>query len=104
MSGEDSQFDLFLNTSNSDRPALTLRNQSLLAALVAGPLTREQADKVTRASNSPQHILELRKLGLRIDCVRGRFVDGEGVEHRPGTYYLHPESSASARGLLGGMI
>ena len=42
----------------------------LLRALLKQPLTRESADTVTGASNSPEEVRKLREQGLELPCYR----------------------------------
>lgn len=66
----------------------TLRQGRLLAALLEGPLSREQVDRIAGASNGPQVVLELRRLGLDIPCERVPCVDRDGAYGRRGSYSL----------------
>lgn len=62
------------------------RERRLLAALLRGPLKREQADRVAGASNAPEWISRLRKKGLGIPCTISVSRDRDGRPCRPGTY------------------
>lgn len=80
---------------------LTPRNRRLIAALLVGPLPREEADRVAGASNSPRHIQELRnKFHLKITTKRVRAIDRDGLIAHPGVYYLEPESRDEAQRIL----
>jgi len=72
----------------------------LLRALMSGPVTREQADKLAPASNAPHYVMLLRRAGVAINCERRCFVDGDGITRCPGTYHLTPEGRDAARLLL----
>ncbi len=76
------------------------RRCRLLSALLQGPVSRERADTLAPASNSPQYIMELREAGIEIICLRRCFVDAEGFKRCPGTYHLTPEGRLAAKALL----
>ncbi len=78
------------------------RRCRLLSALLQGPVSREHADKLAPASNSPQYIMELREAGIEIICLRRCFVDAEGFKRCPGTYHLTPEGREAALAWLRG--
>ncbi|MCC6199467.1 MAG: hypothetical protein IT466_01685 [Moraxellaceae bacterium] len=78
------------------------RRCRLLSALLQGPVSREHADTLAPASNSPQYIMELREAGIEIICLRRCFVDAEGFKRCPGTYHLTPEGREAARAWLRG--
>lgn len=78
------------------------RRCRLVSALLRGPVSREQADKLAPASNSPQYIMELREAGIEILCLRRCFVDAEGFKRCPGTYHLTPEGREAALAWLRG--
>ncbi len=80
-----------------------LRRCRLLSALLQGPVTREQADRLAPASNAPHYVMLLRLAGVEIVCKRRTFVDAEGYRRCPGTYYLTPEGREAARLLLAGV-
>ncbi len=82
----------------------TPRHCRLLSALLKGPVPREQADKLTPASNAPHYVMELRSVGIEIECTRRRFIDAEGFCRCPGTYHLTPESRDLALQFLNGGI
>ena len=77
------------------------RRCRLLSAL-QGPVSRERADTLAPASNSPQYIMELREAGIEIICLRRCFVDAEGFKRCPGTYHLTPEGREAALAWLRG--
>lgn len=64
------------------------RERRLLAALLCGPLMREQADRVACASNSPDWVMNLRRNGLTIPCKRIASKDRDGWTCRPGCYSM----------------
>lgn len=80
-----------------------LRRCRLLSALLQGPVTREQADRLAPASNAPHYVMLLRLAGVEIICRRRTFVDADGYRRCPGTYYLTPEGREAARQLLAGV-
>ncbi len=79
---------------------LSPRQQRLLAALTGGEVTREQADRIAKASNGPAVVGALRERGLKIRCERRDKVDADGKTVRPGTYILERESNPLAQQLL----
>ncbi len=64
------------------------RQLRAVAALLAGPVPREQLDGVVGASNSPGVILALRRRGLTIPCQLVERRDRDGRVCRPGVYHL----------------
>lgn len=81
-------------------PGLMPRERRILLALLNGSLTRENADRVGRVSNSPHYIGCLRNRGLTIHCVRHTFINEDGTHCRPGEYHLAAQSRALAERLL----
>ncbi len=79
------------------------RQQRLLKALVAWEVTREQVDRIAKASNGPAVVGALRKKGLKIRCDRRDKIDADGKKTRPGTYILEPDSFPLAKQLLAGV-
>lgn len=79
---------------------LTPREQRLLDALLRGEVTREQADRIAGASNSPHYIGRLRRLGLTILCDRRKKTDSDGKTVRPGVYCLQSDDREPALKLL----
>ena len=79
---------------------LQQRHTRLLAGLIQRPLWREEADRITGASNSPHYIRELRSLGLQIHCERVESLDRDGRPCRPGRYHLLASSRRQAHALL----
>lgn len=80
---------------------ITPRHRRLIAALLSGPLPREQADRTSGASNGPHYVSQLRdKFHLSIHTERVEKIDRDGFKTRPGIYHLAPESRQLARLLL----
>lgn len=71
----------FYGTSNP-------RHLRVLEALTAGPVMREQLDRIAGASNGPELVSELRRLGLEVPCRRISRRDRDGRACRPGRYSL----------------
>ena len=71
----------FLGTSNP-------RHLRAVHALLAGPVLREELDRIVGTSNSPQAIARLRELGLDAPCERLTVEDRDGKTCRPGRYFL----------------
>lgn len=61
-----------------------------LAALLAGPVSREQLDAVAGASNGPALVAQLRQAGLSLPCTRIQATDRDGRRCRLGVYSLSP--------------
>lgn len=75
--------------NNSTR--LTPRLQRLLHALVANPsgLSREDCDRATPCSNSPEYVSQLReRLALAIPCELVPFITIDGHKSKRGVYRL----------------
>lgn len=70
---------------------LTPRQQRTIEALRLKPRWREEIDRIAGASNGPQVISELRKMGFVIRCIRVDSIDRDGKPCRPGRYYLESE-------------
>lgn len=70
------------------------RHLRVLDALMLGPLSREQVDRVGGASNGPELISELRSFGLDIPCERKRVHDRDGKPVWAGIYSLTPADKA----------
>ncbi|MFV8570030.1 hypothetical protein ACNQ6O_02360 [Marinobacter sp. SBS5] len=83
------------------KKCITPRQRRLIAALLKGPLSREAADRVAGASNSPHHIGELRvKFQLNIHTERVERIDRDGHRTRPGIYHLQADSFELAEMLI----
>lgn len=76
------------------------RQRRVLNALLERAITREQADKIARASNGPDVISALRDAGLRIRCERVPYRDFDGKRSHYGRYSLHPDDRRKARQML----
>lgn len=83
-----------------DFNALTQRQQVCLSALRIRPIPREELDRTTGASNAPQIVFELRKMGFEIPCERVNRIDRYGQPCKPGIYSL----SAADRELMKGSL
>ena len=69
----------------------------LVRALLRGPVTREEADRIAGCSNSPDLIAYIRRLGLgreNLVCTLFTVIDRDGKVSRPGRYSLTPEGHA----------
>lgn len=67
---------------------LTRRQERALCALVESPRSREEIDRITGASNGPEVISQLRKLGIAIECHMVPHLDRDGLPGRHGIYSL----------------
>ena len=73
----------------------------LMLALLQGPRTREECDRLAPASNSPNVIMELRrKLQLELPCERVPFVTKDGAKSWYGRYHATPDDKANIRATL----
>lgn len=69
----------------------------LVHALLRGPITREDADRVAGCSNSPDLVADIRRIGLghkHLVCTLFTVVDRDGKASRPGRYSITPEGHA----------
>jgi len=69
----------------------------LVHALLRGPVTREDADRIAGCSNSPDLIADIRRLGLgrkHLVCTLFTVIDRDGKVSRPGRYSLTPDGHA----------
>lgn len=69
----------------------------LVRALLRGPVTREDADRIAGCSNSPDLVADIRRLGLgrkHLVCTLFTVIDRDGKVSRPGRYSLTPEGHA----------
>lgn len=73
------------------------RERRLLAALLERPITREQADRIARASNSPDVVFKLRSHGIDVQMTRIGFVDADGRASNYGRYWLKQSDKRAAR-------
>ena len=88
-----------INMSNI-KPIRTPRQARALQALLQKPVMREQMARVTGASNSPEVVSQLRKLGLLVHCKRLNKRDRDGLPCEPGLYTLVTQSKKLAKVLL----
>ena len=79
---------------------LSPRQRRTLLALRSGPVMREALDRIAGASNSPHIIMELRRMGLVIECERLHLLDRDGRACRPGRYMLALNSQLAAAAML----
>lgn len=80
---------------------LTPRHQRLLLALLRGPQTREDVDRIVGASNGPDEVLRLRRrFGLDIPCVRRKGFDRDQHSVEFGIYSLTSADAQCATALL----
>ena len=84
--------------SGTDSP----REIRVLRALVNGPTTREDVDRIARASNGPDVVYRLRAKGADIltDLVPHTTADGERSRH--GLYSLSPDGRRAVQEWLRG--
>lgn len=80
---------------------MTPRHHRLLQALMHGPITREQVDAITGASNGPDEVLQARRLyRLTIPCHRHSGLDRDRHRVEFGTYRLTRRDRARVATLL----
>ena len=65
-----------------------LRELRAIHALMTRPTTREQLDRATGSSNSPDLIFRMRFKGLDIPCEKVPDTDRDGLPIRRGVFYL----------------
>ncbi|MCQ6262057.1 helix-turn-helix domain-containing protein [Alcanivorax sp. MM125-6] len=80
------------------------RHRRLVKALLRRPITREEADRIAKASNAPHWIMELRRKGLNIVCERRQKRDSDGAKVHPGVYTLKAESIPLAKQMLAEVV
>ncbi len=86
---------------NTNYSRITPREQRLLAALLQGAVTREQADKICHASNSPGVVHSLRHRHLvEIKTEYISFHDYDGNASRYAKYWIDDEDKPAVRVLL----
>jgi len=70
-------------------PLRSQRQRRALVALLAGPQTREQLDRLAGASNSPDVVMTLRRrFGLALPCALETVPDRDGKRVERGVYRL----------------
>jgi hypothetical protein len=80
---------------------LTPRRLRLLTALLDGPCTREEVDRIVGASNGPDEVLRARRLhGLVIPCERSKGFDRDQHRVEFGIYRLTSPDKDKARSLV----
>lgn len=62
------------------------RELRVIAAILVRPRRREDVDSIAGASNGPELVANLRRLGLETPCERIHFIDRDGRPCRPGIY------------------
>ena len=70
------------------------RQLRVLHMLQIHPMKREETDRVAGASNSPELIAELRRMGLHVPCYRAPAIDRDGRKVKHGVYYLTDDDKA----------
>lgn len=94
------------NTSTkqpADCTPLCPRQARALAALLQGPASREQLDRLAGCSNAPDLVAGLRRRGLAVPCEKIRVIDRDGRACWPGVYHLtQADREAIARWQAGG--
>ena len=64
------------------------RQVRALTALMHGPLSREDLDKIAGVTNSPSVVAQLRRRGLEIPCTMVATLDRDGRPCKFGVYHL----------------
>jgi len=64
------------------------RQLRVILALLKGPRTREQIDRIAGASNGPEIVRQIRANGLGINCQMASHIDRDGKKGRHGVYHL----------------
>lgn len=76
------------------------RQRRVLNALLERAITREQADKIARASNSPDIVFRLRCKGVPIQTTIIRCADADGRPSHYGRYWLRQDDKPAIRAML----
>lgn len=77
------------------------RHRRALQALLAGPKTRKEIDRITGASNGPDEVMRVRRLyELGIPCPRMDGIDMDGHPVQVGVYHLSTADVIKVRRLL----
>jgi len=80
---------------------VTPRERRLLMALLRRSLSREALDRVVGCSNSPDHVMKLRRQhNLDLPCERVAGADRDGNPVRYGLYSTTPKDRTMIRALL----
>lgn len=94
---------LIHQTKQVDCSAPCSRCKRLLLALVARVgVSREQADRLAHASNSPDLVFQLRKRGVPIQTRFAKTTNLDGESVRYGIYFLDANDKTVARQYLRG--
>lgn len=90
------------STGNSTTPKIrfTPRQWRAVSALLKRPHSREELDRITGASNSPEVVAQLRRRGFDIPCRLVPHIDRDGLAGQHGIYHL----SEADRRRLGGAL
>ena len=75
-------------------------DRALRALLGCHELSREQLDRVAKASNSPDVVMRLRRAGFKISTRMQSFSLPDGSVGHYGVYRLEPESRLAALQLI----
>lgn len=82
-------------------PVSNPRERRLLMALLHRALSREALDRTVGASNSPDHVMRLRRRhGLALPCKKVSGIDRDGEVIRFGVYQTTSEDKHRIRGML----
>ncbi len=83
-----------LQSRRRDFTTLCPRQSRALAALLQGPVPREQLDRLAGCANGPDLVASLRRRGFSIACELLPFIDRDGRRCRAGIYRLTPADRA----------
>lgn len=78
-------------------PMLTARQLRTITVMRARPVMREELDHISKSSNSPEIVAQLRRKGLDIQCKLIDCIDGDGLPCQPGRYELTPGGHETLR-------
>lgn len=82
-------------------PQLPMRSIRLVTAIVNGPVSREEADRIAPASNSPHYIgVARRALGVSLTCEHVPFTTLDGHKSWYGRYVASVEDQKIIRDYL----
>lgn len=81
---------------------LTQRQHRVIAALLNGPRSREQIDRIAGASNGPEVIRQLRESGFTIVCEMVKHTDRDGKPGKHGIYHFTANDRQKALDYLSG--
>jgi hypothetical protein len=80
--------------------ALSPRQARLISVLLRHPVMRNDADRIAGATNSPDEIMKMRRMGLKIDTERLPILNRDGNTSIVGRYHLAESSRPLALELL----